>query len=692
MQALIERAQSLREQLNRYAYEYYVLDAPSVPDAEYDRLFRELEALEAAHPELRSPDSPTQRVGGAPLEMFEPVLHSVPMLSLGNAFSDEEVEHFDRRIRESLGCERVGYEVGPKFDGLAISLRYEDGLFVLGATRGDGSQGENVTANLRTVRSLPLRLAPGAPRLLEVRGEVLMLKKDFERLNEEQESRGEKRFANPRNAAAGSLRQLDSRITAGRHLNFFSYGVAQCEGAELPTSQTGIMAWLKSLGFPVCQYGERVEGAEGLLDYYRRIGALRPKLPFEIDGVVYKVDSLADQARLGFVSRAPRWAVAHKYPAEEALTVLEAIDIQVGRTGALTPVARLQAVAVGGVTVTNATLHNQDEIERRDIRVGDTVVVSRAGDVIPKISAVVPERRPYRELPDGTREPLYPPFVMPAACPVCGSHVMREEGGAVYRCSGGLVCSAQRKQALLHFAGRRAMDIEGLGDRLVEQLVDTGWVRTPADLYKLGLLKLAELDRMAEKSAANIVTAIDKSRQTTLARFVFALGIRNVGESTARDLARHFGGLDGLIEAATLPDSAASLAVLQSVPDVGPVVAQSIRDFFLEPHNREVVEQLRAAGVSWSESEPGATLATVGPLTGKTLVLTGTLPSLSRDEAKVLIEAAGGKVSGSVSKKTDYLVAGADAGSKLAKAEELGIAVLDEEALRALLDQTAAAE
>lgn len=687
-----ERAAALRELLIRYGTEYHVHDAPSVPDAEYDRLYRELEALEAADPGLQSADSPTRRVGAAPLDVFEQVRHVVPMLSLNNAFADADIEAFDRRIREALAVDGVAYDAGPKFDGLAVTLIYEDGLFVQGATRGDGETGENVSANLKTVRSIPLRLnTPTPPSLLEVRGEVLMLKADFDKLNADQDAKGEKRFVNPRNAAAGALRQLDSRITASRRLTFFAYNLARCEGAEAPHSQSAIMAWLKSLGFPVCAQAERVEGAAGLLDYYRRIGAQRAALPFDIDGVVYKLDQLADQQKLGFVSRAPRWAIAHKYPAEEALTVVVAIDIQVGRTGTLTPVARLQPVFVGGVTVTNATLHNEQEIHRKDVRIGDTVVVRRAGDVIPEVASVLLERRPYREV-DGVKEALHKPFAMMEVCPVCpacGSHVQRGEGEAAYRCSGGLVCSAQRKQALIHFAGRRAMDIEGLGDKLVEQLVDSGWVRTPADFYKLGLAKLAELERMAEKSAGNLVAGIEKSRQTTLQRFIFALGIRNVGESTARDLARHFGKLDKLIEAATLPDSAAALASVQAVPDVGPVVAQSIRDFFSEPHNLEVIEQMRAAGVNWPESEPGATLLG-GPLLGKVLVLTGTFPTLSRDEAKAMVEAAGGKVSGSVSKKTDFVVAGEAAGSKLEKAQELGISILDEAGLLALLGSATA--
>jgi DNA ligase (NAD+) len=655
-----------------------------VPDAEYDRLFRELDALENEYPALRTADSPTQRVGGRPLDAFETAIHAVPMLSLNNAFSEDDVANFDRRAREALEREQISYDVGPKFDGLAITLIYRDGVFESGATRGDGSEGENVTTNLKTIRAIPLRLhGSKLPQLLEVRGEVLMLRADFDRLNAEQDARGEKRFVNPRNAAAGGLRQLDSRITASRRLTFFAYGVARCEGTGMPVSQSSTMAWLKELGFPVSKLAAKVEGAEGLINYYQHIGSIRPTLPFDIDGVVYKVDGFADQERLGFVSRAPRWAIAHKFPAEEALTIVEGIDVQVGRTGALTPVARLQPIFVGGVTVTNATLHNLDEVHRKDVRVGDAVIVRRAGDVIPEVVGAVLERRPM-DVVDGEPVPKHSPFTMPTECPVCGSHVAREEGAAAYRCTGGLVCSAQRKQALLHFAGRRAMDIEGLGDKLVDQMVDVGLLRTPADIYKLGILKLAELERMAEKSAANLLASIDKSRDSTLQRVIYALGIRNVGESTAKDLARHFGKLDALIEAATLADEAAALAAIQAVPDVGPVVAQSIRDFMLEGHNIEVIEQLRAGGVRWAESDPSELLAN-GPLLGKTLVVTGTLPSLSRDEAKALIEGAGGKVAGSVSKKTDYVVAGEAAGSKLDKAQELGITIIDEAGLRALV-------
>lgn len=664
-----ERVRELRAQIEEHNRLYYELDAPTIPDAEYDRLFRELQDLEAANPDLASPDSPTQRVGSAPVAQFRSVAHRVPMLSLNNAFSDEEVVAFDRRVRDGLGAkDEISYSAEPKFDGLAVTLTYESGVFVAGATRGDGFTGEEVTANLRTVGNLPLRLrGEGWPRLLEVRGEVLMLRSDFVRLNSRQREKGEKEFVNPRNAAAGSLRQLDSRVTAGRPLRFFAYGVGVTDGLPAqPETHSDLLDLLSSWGLPVAGERRRVNGAAGLLEYYVDIGAKRSSLPFDIDGVVYKLDNLAGQERLGFVSRAPRFAIAHKFPAEEATTKLLGVDVQVGRTGALTPVARLAPVFVGGVTVTNATLHNEDEVRRKDVRIGDTVVVRRAGDVIPEVVRVVTELRPA----DATS------FVMPTDCPVCGSSVVRAEDEAVARCSGGLYCPAQRKQALLHFASRRAMDIEGLGDKLVEQLVDTHVVRTPADLYKLGVTALIELERMAEKSAMNLLAAIEKSKRTTLARFIYALGIRNVGETTAKDLARYFGALDGIMMA--------DEEQLMRVSDVGPVVAQCLRQFFAEPHNIEVVEQLRAAGVTWEEGEP--TAAPGGPATGKVFVLTGTLPSLTRDDAKALIESAGGKVSGSVSKKTDYVVAGAEAGSKLEKAEQLGIAIIDEAQLRDLLN------
>ncbi|MDN3579070.1 NAD-dependent DNA ligase LigA [Chitinimonas viridis] len=702
MTSLAERAAELRALLHRYGHEYYVLDAPSVPDAEYDRLFRELDALETAHPELKTADTPTQRVGGKTLPEFAQVRHDVPMLSIRTETDSGPggAANFDAKVRRDLGlaadAPAIAYAAELKFDGLAISLRYEAGILVRAATRGDGETGEDVTQNIRTIGQIPLRLAGVAAPVLEVRGEVYMRRDDFDALNARQRERGEKTFVNPRNAAAGAVRQLDPRIAAQRPLSFFAYGLGQVEGWALPGSHSAMLDALVTMGIPVCTDRAIAEGAAGLVAFHTAIAAKRDSLPFDIDGVVYKVDDRALQAQLGFVSREPRWAVAHKYPAQEMLTTVESIDVQVGRTGAITPVARLAPVFVGGVTVTNATLHNIDRIRQLDIRVGDTVIVRRAGDVIPEVVDVVMERRPViAEAVDLLSPPRevakYQPFEMPAACPVCGSHVAREEGEAAYRCTGGLVCSAQRKQALLHFASRRAMDIEGLGDKLVEQLVDVGLVRTPADFYKLGIVKLAELERMAEKSAANLLAGIDKSRNTTLARFIYALGIRNVGETTAKDLARHFGKLDALLDAATLDDQPAALAALQAVPDVGPVVAQSIRDFLQESHNREVVEQLRAAGVRWDEFEPSENLAT-GPLLGKTLVITGTLPTLSRDEAKALIEAAGGKASGSVSKKTDYLVAGEEAGSKLAKAQELGVPILDEAGLLALLSPAATTE
>jgi DNA ligase (NAD+) len=663
-----ERAAHLRRQIERHNYLYYVLDAPEISDAQFDRLFRELEALEQQYPELRAADSPTQRVGAAVQGELAPVTHAVPMLSLNNALSQHEAGAFDRRVCEALGVDAVDYAVEPKFDGLAISLTFVDGGLAVGATRGDGYTGEDVTANLRTVRSIPLRLAAERPpRLLEVRGEVVMLKKDFQALNTGQRARGEKEFVNPRNAAAGSLRQLDPRVTAARPLHFYAYGIARFEGEGLPGDRhSSQLDFLAGLHLPVSPERKVVHGLEGALRYYREIELRRPKLPYEIDGVVYKVDELPLQQQLGFVSRAPRFAVAHKFPAEEAHTEVLGIDVQVGRTGALTPVARLKPVFVGGVTVTNATLHNEDEVHRKDVRVGDTVVVRRAGDVIPEVVRVLVEKRPAHTHT----------FRLPSSCPVCHSQVRRLEDEAVARCTAGLFCPAQRKQALLHFASRRAMDIDGLGEKLVDQLVEAGLVRTPADLYRLTSAQLAELERMGEKSATNLVAAIDRSRRTTLARFVFALGIRNVGEATARDLAAAFGGIEALMSA--------DLQQLQQVPDVGPIVAQSIVDFFAEPHNREVVHALLRGGVQVPVAAPR--VAAGGRLAGKTFVLTGTLPSLSRDQAKVLIEAVGGKVAGSVSKKTDFVVAGADPGSKYDKAVALSIPVLDQAGLLELLD------
>ena len=652
---IIERARQLREALAQHNYSYYVLDTPTIPDVEFDRLFRELQEIEAQYPELLSPDSPTQRVGGAPLKEFGQVIHRTPMLSLNNAFDEEEVAAFDRRVRESLGLSTIEYAVEPKFDGLAISLTYENGLLVKGATRGDGYAGEDVTANIRTINSIPLRLKGGSPpQILEVRGEVIMLKADFENLNRSQVQKGEKEFANPRNAAAGSLRQLDPRITVTRKLAFFCYGLGVAEGIPYLTSHGAVLNYLGELCLPVCAERKVVQAVSGLLDYFQTIGVKRDNLPYDIDGVVYKVNDLGQQEQLGFVSRAPRFAIAHKFPAQEALTEVLDIDVQVGRTGTITPVARLKPVFVGGVTVTNATLHNEDEVRRKDIRIGDTVIVRRAGDVIPEVVSFVPEKRPAT-----VRE-----FIMPTQCPACGAHIIRLLDEAAARCTGGLYCPAQRKQAITHFASRRALDIEGMGEKLVDQLVDHHIIRTPADLYKLGVLALSNLERMAEKSASNVLKAIEASKRTTLARFIYSLGIRNVGEATAKELARHFGSLDKLMDA--------DAGLLQQVPDVGPVVAQSIVQFFGESHNREVIEQMRACGVSWDESA-GWTAPVASAISGKTFVLTGTLPNLSRDDAKEKIEAAGGKVAGSVSRKTDFVVAGEDAGSKFTKAQELAV-------------------
>lgn len=670
----VTRVSALRDEIRRHEHAYYVLDAPTIPDAEYDRLFAQLQRLEHDHPELHSPDSPTQRVGGAPLPELAPVRHGVPMLSIRTETDTTSagVFSFDTRVRKALALNAndpaVEYQGELKFDGLAISLRYERGLLVRAATRGDGETGEDVTHNIRTIKQIPLVLEGPVPALIEVRGEIYMRRDDFERLNERARSAQDKIFVNPRNAAAGAVRQLDPRICARRPLSFFAYGLGECEGFDLPNSQSGLLDRLAAFGFPVCEHRVLAVGPEGLIDFHDRIAALRDALPYDIDGVVYKVDRLDLQQRLGFVTREPRWAVAHKYPAQEEITRLIDIDVQVGRTGALTPVARLEPVFVGGVTVTNASLHNQDEIDRKDVRVGDWVIVRRAGDVIPEVVAPVLARREG----DPPRFDLRARFPV---CPVCGSHVVRGDDEAVARCTGGLFCPAQRKQALLHFAGRRAMDIEGLGDKLVDQLVDASIVKSPIDLYRLGVLALANLERMGERSAQNLLAAIEKSRHTTLTRFIFALGIRNVGEATARDLAHHFGSLDPLMAAD--PDA------LQQVPDVGPVVAKSIAAFFAEPHNCEVIAQLRACGVEWEEGPPGH--AAQGVASGKVFVLTGTLPTLSRDEAKALIEAAGGKVSTSISRKTDFVVVGAEAGSKLAKALSLGVRIITEQDLLAFL-------
>ncbi|MYM95677.1 NAD-dependent DNA ligase LigA [Duganella vulcania] len=768
------RIESLSAELNKHLHAYHVEDAPTIPDAEYDKLFIELQKLEEAHPQFALPDSPTKRVGAAPLPQFDQVTHTVPMLSLNNGFTDEDIENFDRRVREGLdAAAAVEYAAEVKYDGLAINLRYVDGLLVQAATRGDGYTGEDVTTNIRTIRSIPLRLnTPTPPAILDVRGEVLMFKSDFEAMNARQREAGLKEFVNPRNAAAGSLRQLDSRITASRKLSFFAYGVGALEGAEMPLSHSALLDWYRGMGLPVAKEADVVRGYDGLMAYYKRIGEARPTMPYEIDGVVYKANLLQDQRTLGFVSRAPRFALAHKFPAEEALTTVQAIEVQVGRTGAITPVARLASVFVGGVNVTNATLHNEDEVRRKDVRVGDTVIVRRAGDVIPEVLSVVLERRPSPE-PEA--------YVLPKTCPVCGSHVVREEGEAIARCSGGLFCSAQRKEAIRHFAGRRMMDIEGLGDRYIDNLVEHGLVQRVADLYALKLEDLLEMKRLADeregttpetvaqgkiatKWADNLLEAIAASKNPPLERLLFALGIRHVGESTAKTLAEWLGRFD-LVRRVPA-------ALLRVLPDIGGIVADSIADFFAEPKNQEAIDALLAAGVApTGEHPPSAKLrekldtvklmaalgipklteprskqlveqevtlevlahlkvftvfglpanvaesleawmaepghrdqllaldqlrsdllaqlpeqAAEGPLTGKTFVLTGTLPNLSRDQAGAMIEAQGGKVSGSVSKKTHYLVAGADAGSKLAKAQELEVTILDEAGLLALLE------
>ncbi len=685
------QAAALTEKLRHHAHLYYVLDAPELPDAEYDKLFQRLQAIEAEHPELRAPDSPTQRVGGKVLEGFVKIRHSVPMLSIRTEtdITSTGANAFDARVRRELGlaedAAQIAYVCELKFDGLAINLRYEHGVLVQAATRGDGEVGEEVTQNIRTVQQIPLRLAGEAPPppVVEVRGEVYMKRADFDALNERQRGKiaagqkNEKVFVNPRNAAAGAVRQLDPAIAAARPLSFFAYGLGEVSppeqgGPDCPTQ----FDWLQqfhSWGFPVATQTTRASGAVELIAFHENIGRQRDALPYDIDGVVYKVDGVELQRRLGFVSREPRWAVAHKYPAQEQLTTVQAIEIQVGRTGKLTPVAKLAPVFVGGVTVTNATLHNEDETRRKDVRVGDTVIVRRAGDVIPEVVGLAPDSA---ALPDDQRGPV---FTMPHKCPICGSDAVREEDEVDYRCTGGLFCAAQRKEAILHFAARRAVEVEGLGDKLVEQLVDANLIRTLPDLYKLGFTTLVGLDRMAEKSARNIVDALEKSKETTLPRFLFGLGVRHVGESTAKDLAKHFGKLDSIMDATE--------AELLEVNDVGPVVAQSLRTFFDQPHNREVVEQLRACGLTWKEGEPAPRIAL--PLAGKTFVITGTLPTLSRDEAKDLLETAGAKVAGSVSKKTDYVVAGEEAGTKLEKAQTLGVAVIDEAAMLALLTSAA---
>ena len=660
-----DRYRYLQTELARLEHAYYVLDQPLVPDAEYDRLYRELLDLEQQHPDWISADSLSQRVGGTPLKVFNEVKHAVPMLSLNNAFEESELINFDRRCRDGLGLESVNYACELKFDGLAISLRYEHGVLVQAATRGDGASGEDVTVNIRTIRAIPLRLTgKKIPDVLEVRGEVFMHRDDFEKMNKYAATLGEKEFANPRNAAAGSLRQLDSKITAKRPLSFFAYGLGAFEPINwLPKTHSQLLDHYVELGLPVCQERRVVSSVEGLNQFYQEIARKRNQLPYEIDGVVYKVNSFSQQNTLGFVSRAPRFAIAHKYPAQEEITTVLGIDVQVGRTGAITPVARLSPVLVGGVTVTNATLHNEDEVRRKDVRVGDTVVVRRAGDVIPEVVSVVLDRRPQHTQP----------FEIPSRCPICDSHIERLVDEAIARCSGGLFCVAQRKQALLHFAHRRAMDIEGLGDKIVDQLVDLNLVRTPADLYRLGFSALANLERMGDKSADNLIRSIAQSKSTSLPRFIFGLGIRHVGESTAKDLAKYFGTMQALMDA--------QMEDLLTVNDVGPVVANSIISFMSESHNREVIEQLLASGIEFQVEEQIASV----DLSGKTFVLTGTLPTMSRDQAKTLLEAAGAKVAGSVSQKTSYVVAGSDAGSKLEKANELGISILDEETLMKIL-------
>ena len=701
----LNELQVLRSQLHVHAHRYYVLDEPQIPDAEYDRLFQALQAMEAAHPELITPDSPTQRVGGKPLDAFASVRHAVPMLSIRTETDTEAsgAQTFDARVRRELGltddAPPVEYVAEPKFDGLAMNLRYEQGVLVRAATRGDGEMGEDVTQNIRTMGQIPLRLPANVPPVLEVRGEVYMRRDDFEALNDRQRDKiaqgikGEKTFVNPRNAAAGAVRQLDPAIAAQRPLSFFAYGLGEITPAEQggPDFSTHfeMLETLKNWGFPVSVLVDTAEGAIELVAYHQRIGQQRDGLGFDIDGVVYKVNRIALQKQMGFVTREPRWAVAHKYPAQEQLTTVLGIDVQVGRTGKLTPVARLAPIFVGGVTVTNATLHNLFELRRKRVRVGDQAIVRRAGDVIPEVVGVLPQQsespaevisedgRPL--LFDGksrARSPYVSNFRMPKHCPICGSAVVREKGEMNHRCSGGLFCPAQRKEAILHFAHRRAVEIEGLGDKLVDQLVDSNLIKTLPDLYRLGLVSLTNLDRMAAKSAQNIVDALQKSKQTTLPRFLFGLGIRHVGEATAKALALHFGKLNAIMDATE--------GQLLEVADVGPIVALSLRTFFDQPHNREVVEQLRACGVTWAEGEPAP--RTQLPLVGLTFVITGTLPTLSRDEAKDLLEAAGAKVAGSVSKKTSYLVAGEDAGTKLDKARELGIKILDEAALKELLN------
>ncbi len=663
------RIDELRGRINYHNYRYYVLDDPEIPDAEYDRLFTELQALEQAHPDLITPDSPTQRVGASPLAEFAQVAHALPMLSLSNAFSEQEIIDFDRRMRERLGVDIIEYNAEPKLDGLAVSLIYINGALQRGATRGDGTVGEDVTHNVRTIASVPLHLrGKGWPPVLEVRGEVYIPKADFLALNARQQEMGLKVFANPRNAAAGSLRQLDPHVTAERPLQIFFYSLGKTEQGEMPGTQYDVLMRLREWGLRICPETRLVRGYKECLEYYRQMQHRRAALAYEIDGVVYKVNNFAQQQATGFIARAPRWAIAHKFPAEEALTVVEAIEVQVGRTGAITPVARLRPVFVGGVTVTNVSLHNPQELERKEVRIGDTVSVRRAGDVIPEIVSVIKEKRPSEAKK----------YVFPDKCPVCGSAIVREGNGIIARCSGGLVCSAQRKQSIRHFASRRAMDIEGLGDKLVDQLVERQLIHDIGDIYSLRLEQLLELERLAEKSAQNLLDAIDKSRSTTLPRFLYALGIPQVGETTALALANYFGDLSAIL--------AADCAALQEVPDIGPIVAEAVHDFFSEPHNRAVIKKLldpKKGGVHWPAIAPRERANL--PLAGKVFVLTGTLSSLTREEAKTKLQSLGAKVSGSVSAKTDFVVAGADAGSKADRAVELGVKILNEDQFRELI-------
>ncbi|MGD8560681.1 MAG: NAD-dependent DNA ligase LigA [Gammaproteobacteria bacterium] len=668
---VIKRVNELREQINYHNYRYYVLDDPQIPDAEFDKLFRELQDLEEQHPDLVTPDSPTQRVGAAPLKEFGEVRHAVPMLSLANAFSEEELEGFGKRVVDTLGvkgADQLEFTAEPKLDGLAINLRYEKGKLVQAATRGDGISGEDVTQNVRTIHSVPLTLiGDDYPDVLDVRGEVFMPLDGFFNLNKKQKEAGTKTFANPRNAAAGSLRQLDSSITATRPLDFFAYGFGEVSGGKLPAKQSKILEQFKNWGLRVCPETKVVKGIKGCLDYYSALSERREDLEYEIDGVVYKINSLNQQEELGYVSRAPRWAIAHKFPAQEAMTTIKDIDVQVGRTGILTPIARLEPVEVGGVTVSNATLHNQDEIERLDARVGDTVIIYRAGDVIPKVASVVKERRPKK-----TKL-----FHMPDKCPECDSDVERVEGEAATRCTGGLACPAQRKNSIKHFNSRRAMDIDGVGDKLVDQMVDKGLIHDPADQYTLTKQQIADLERMADKSADNVLKALDKSKSTTLARFVYALGIRDVGEATAQNLAQHFGDLDSLM--------AADEEQLQEVEDIGPIVAGHLVAFFKQKHNKQVIKKLLKAGIHWPDVKRQPTGDS--PVSGKTFVITGALESMKRDELKEKLQTLGAKVTGSVSKNTDYVIVGADPGSKYDKAQKLGIDILDEDAILKMLNQ-----